>query len=418
MDMTGSTAMAGVPLGVLVVGSAAGAVLISRRSRYAGRQSGLILGYTVGTLGAAIVILAAVVGSFGLMLAGSAALGVANAAIFLSRYAAADVGRAAGSGRALGLVLAAAAVGAVASPNLLGPSGQLADWFGLPRLAGLYLIAVTAFPIAAALLATLPSPNTVGDVRQRGSAARAGIRDAIRIGRVRRALLVLAYANLVMVATMAVAPVHMTAHGHSLNSIGVVVGIHVLGMFAPSPLSGWLADRIGGMAVAAIGAIVLLGAGLGGAVVHAHAGMAFTAVLALVGLGWNAAVVGGSTELVTSAPPVVRSNAEGIGEVAMGLAAGASAPIAGLIVAWGGYVTLSLASAGMSALVVAILRTVPVSQRRTSNWRRQAGQPRGDRASHLDPKHRPAEPQTRCPVGYDDGRPRRAERTSGAKAAR
>jgi MFS family permease len=359
VDLTGSAALAGVPLGLLVVGSAAGAVLISRRSQQAGRVAGLRWGYALGALGAAIVVVGTAVESFGLVLAGSLALGVANAAVFLSRYAAAEVGGGAVRGRALGLVLGSAAVGAVASPNLLGPSGHLASWLGLSRLAGLHLVAVPSFLIAGALLAALPSRSAVGQADRPRSPTGTWIRDAIKGTRVRLALVVLAATNLVMVATMAVAPAHLEAHGYSLGGIGLVVSVHVLGMFAPSPLTGWLADRAGGGVVAGVGAVLLVGAGFGGAIAGAHDGPAFTAVLVLLGIGWNAGVVGGSTMLVASVPPAVRQNAEGIGEVAMGLAAGAGAPIAGLMVAAGGLPTLSVASAAVSVLVFTVLSIVP-----------------------------------------------------------
>jgi MFS family permease len=359
VDLTGSAALAGVPLGLLVVGSAAGAVLISRRSQQAGRVAGLRWGYALGAVGSAIVVVGTAVESFGLVLAGSLALGVANAAVFLSRYAAAEVGGGAVRGRALGLVLGSAAVGAVASPNLLGPSGHLASWLGLPRLAGLHLVAVPSFLIAGALLAALPSRSAVGQADRPRSPTGTWIREAINGSRVRLALVVLAATNLVMVATMAVAPVHLEAHGYSLGSIGLVVSVHVLGMFAPSPLTGWLADRAGGGVVAGVGAVFLVGAGFGGAIAGAHDGPAFTAVLVLLGIGWNAGVVGGSTMLVASVPPAVRVNAEGIGEVAMGLAAGAGAPIAGLMVAVGGFPTLSVASAAVGALVFAVLSIAP-----------------------------------------------------------
>ena len=358
VDLTGSAALAGVPLGLLVVGSAAGAVVISRRSQQAGRVAGLRWGYAIGAVGAAIVIVGTSVESFGLVLAGSLALGVANAAVFLSRYAAADVGGGGARGRALGVVLGSAAVGAVASPNLLGPSGHLASWLGLPRLAGLYLVAVLSFLLASALLAALPDRSAVAADRPRPPTG-AWIRDAIKGSRVRLALVVLAATNLVMVATMAVAPAHLEAHGYSLGSIGLVVSVHVLGMFAPSPLAGWLADRAGGGLVAGIGAVLLVGAGFGGAIAGAHDGPAFVAVLVLLGIGWNAGVVGGSTMLVASVTPAVRPNAEGIGEVAMGLAAGAGAPIAGVMVAVGGFATLSVASAAIGVLVFAVLSIAP-----------------------------------------------------------
>jgi MFS family permease len=350
-DMTSSTAWAGVPLGVLVVGSAAGALLIARRTTRAGRAAGLMLGYAIGAVGAVIVVAAAAIDDFVLLLVGSAALGAANAAIFLSRYAAAELGGTARRGRALGIVFFAAAFGAVASPNMLGPSGSVAEAIGLPELAGLYLVAVPAFGVAALLLTRLPSRSTSVDGMEdvSRSSLRAGLRDA-RVG-----LAVLGSVNLVMVAVMAIAPIHLVEHGHDLDFVGVVVSVHVLCMFGPSPLTGWLADRVGGAFVVVLSAALLVTAGISGAMLDTSDAPAMTLMLAVLGLGWNAGVVGGSTMLAASTPPELRPHAEAIGETAMGLAAGAGAPIAGLIVAYGDFATLSLAGALGGLLVLGAL---------------------------------------------------------------
>ena len=148
-DLTGSTAWAGLPLGFLVLGSAASALLISALSSRGGRTPGLVLGYALGVAGAVMVVAAVEVESLALLLAGSAGLGAANAAIFLTRYAAADLGGETGRGRALGLVFFATAAGAVVSPNLLGPSGDLAGALGLPHLAGLNATGTGALFIVA-----------------------------------------------------------------------------------------------------------------------------------------------------------------------------------------------------------------------------------------------------------------------------
>ena len=351
-DMTGNTALAGLPLGALVAGSAVSALLISWRTGRAGRTAGLVLGYAIGTAGAALVIAAAVVDDLALLLAGSAALGAANAAIFLSRYAAAELGGETGRGRALGVVFFATAVGAVLSPNLLGPSGDLAEAVGLPGLAGLYLVALAAFVGAGFLLEALPSASL-----QAGE-GRAVTRRELRAGlwSARLALVLLAVTNLVMVAVMAIAPIHMMKHGHGLDLVGVIVSIHVLCMFAPSPVTGWLADRAGSAIVAALGGGLMVAAGASGAVMDLSNSLEMTAMLALLGLGWNAGVVAGSTMLAASVPGHLRPQAEGIGEVAMGLAAGAGAPVAGLLVAYGDFTTLSIAVGVGGALMLAALR--------------------------------------------------------------
>jgi MFS family permease len=353
-DITGSDAAAGVPLGVLVAGSAAGALLIARQTSRSGRAAGLILGYVLGTAGAVTVIAAAVLSSFPLVLAGSAALGAANAAVFLTRYAAADVGDDATRGRALGTVFVAASVGAIASPNLLGPSGRLADAVGLPELAGLYLVAIPAFAIAATLLAGL-SRGPAAAARDR-ALVRDGSHGSVGLESARGALVVLGAVNFVMVAVMAIAPVHLKEEGHELGFVGLVVAVHVFGMFAPSPLSGWLADRAGSTTVVSVGALLFVASGVAGAVVDSSGHLGVTVVLALLGLGWNAGVVGGSTMLASSVPAAQRPRAEGYGEIAMGGAAAVGAVFAGLVVAFGGFPALALAGATVGALLFAALR--------------------------------------------------------------
>jgi hypothetical protein len=65
------------------------------------------------------------------------------------------------------------------------------------------------------------------------------------------------------------------------------------------------------------------------------------AVLVLLGAGWNRGAVGGSALLVASVPEAVRSEMEGIGDVAMSLAAGVGTPGGGLIAGISDYRTLS-----------------------------------------------------------------------------
>jgi MFS family permease len=352
-EITGSAGAAGLPLGVLVAASGLGAVAISSVTRLVGRRAALAAGYVVGVMGAATTVGAIGMASFGLLLTGSAGLGVANAAVFLARYAVPDEPGDGHRGRAMGLVLAAAAVGGVAGLNLLGPSGAMAHAIGLPRVAGLYLVAAPAFALAALLLGW-ENPRTGGTRPALDRPLRSPIRIAASpVASTRRALIVLAATNLAMVATLAIAPVHMVEHGHGLTVVGIVVSVHVVCMFALAPLWGRLGDAAGHHVVIALGAGLLIASGIAGAVVNTtHAG-AMTAVLALLGLGWSAGVVGASALLAESVPARDRPRVEGAGEVAMSIAAGGGAPLAGIVVAFGSFAALCLAAAvvGAGALV-------------------------------------------------------------------
>jgi hypothetical protein len=255
-------------------------------------------------------VIAAVAGNLALLLGASVLLGSANAALFLTRYAAAEIGGARAGGRALGLVLLTTSIGAVASPLLLGPAG----------LRGIYAIAGAAFLVAALTLSRLPRRRPTA-----GPPWRAQLRGALAAP-ARYGVAVLAGANLVMVGVMAIAPVHLMADGHTLDAIGTMISLHVAGMFAPSALSGWLADRVGPAAVAASGCVLAVVA----AAASAAGGIgAFS--LVVLGVGWNFGVVGGSTLIAQSVDASLAPSVEGIGEVAMGVAAAAAAPLAGMV---------------------------------------------------------------------------------------
>ena len=337
--MTGGEAAAGLPLGTVVSGSAVSALLIAWRTDRAGRAASLSMGYALGALGALVVVAGAGAGSFASVLAGCFLLGAANAALFLTRYAAADLARPHARGRAVGTVLFATTAGAVIGPNLLVPGASLARTLHLPAPTGLFLLAVPAFGAAGICLATAARGR--GGRFPRGSRPRAARWSTAA----RTALGVLAAANLAMVAIMAIAPVDLVAHGHGLGYVGLVTSVHVAGMFAPSPLSGRLADRTNPLTVASLGLLLLVGAGVSGGIATLSSDATVLAFLIAVGVGWNAAMVGGSMLLVATVPRELRPHSEGIGEVAMGFAAAAGAPGAGLVAAFGGFRGVGVASA-------------------------------------------------------------------------
>ena len=396
--LSGSDAAAGLPLAVLVLGSGISAVAVTRIMDRAGRRVGLVAAHLAGALGAGVAVAAAALRAWPLLLAGCLLLGGGNTAVMLARYAAADLaGR---RGRAISAAVAAASVGAVLGPNLLGPAGALAAPLGLPEPAGLFLLAIPEF-LAAALvtLAFLrPDPLRVARAVARAGAAerptpgagRAAARasatersDSPRVARavapasatehpapaagraslgailghrqIRAAVLVLALANLTMVAVMAVTPVHLHAHGAGTGVVGLMISAHIGAMFLPSPLTGWLADALGGRLVAGVGAILLLGAGGAGAVAGSgHAGI--MGALLLLGAGWNAGLIGGSAMLRDAAvDPSLRTRAEGIGELGMGAAAAVGGGAAGVLLAAGGFRLLGLAAAAPCLLLLAVL---------------------------------------------------------------
>jgi MFS family permease len=358
-QLTGSPATAGLPLAVLVLGSGIGAVAITRVMRGHGRRAGLSVAYLAGAVGAGLVVAAAGWGSWPLLLAGCGLLGGGNTAVMLARYAAADL--ASRRGRAISTVVAAASVGAIAGPNLLGPAGALAGVVGLPAPTGLFLLAIPAFLGAALVLAVFLRPDPLQVARAAAPstqqpAVAGGMRElASLLGdrHIRLALVVLAVANLAMVGVMAVAPVHLHDHGAGMGRIGLLISAHIAAMYLPSPVTGWLADTLGAGVVAGIGALLLLASGAVAAVAGAGRPGIIVALL-LLGVGWNAGLIGGSALLHDAAvSPSLRTRAEGLGELGMGAAAAVGGGGAGLLLATGGLALLGLVAAAPCLLVLA-----------------------------------------------------------------
>lgn len=155
----GDDTLAGLAFAALIFGSALAAVPLSRLMARRGRRPGLVRGYLTATAGAAAAVIAAEIESFPLLLAGMVLLGSGTAANLLSRYAAADLAASEHRARAISTVVWATTIGAVVGPNALAPAGQLADWLGLPSLAGPFLVAFVWFAVAAAVIELLLRPT-------------------------------------------------------------------------------------------------------------------------------------------------------------------------------------------------------------------------------------------------------------------
>ena len=150
---------------------------------------------------------------------------------------------------------------------------------------------------------------------------------------------------------MVMTPLHME-HGHAeLRVIGLVISLHVLGMFAFSPLVGILADRTSRPAVLVAGAVLLLAALVLCAAAPEGSSWQIFAGLFLLGLGWSFATVSASTLIAQHAPLEARTDVQGTADLVMGVTAAGAGGLAGVVVGAWGYPELAVCSIGLVALV-------------------------------------------------------------------
>lgn len=380
-DMLDTTSLAGLPIALFTVGSAAAAAGVGRLSQRFGRRPGLTTGYAAGAAGSAGVVLAAVTDSVPLLFAAMVVYGSGTATNLQARYTGADLAAPARRGRAVSTVLVATTLGGVLGPNLVSPMGRLAAAWGIPPLAGPFLLSGAAYLLAALVLGLLLRPDplrlareraavvTIGDTLGQGAGstttAPTGERAAGGSGGVALGASIMVLTQLVMVAIMTMTPVHMAAHGHGVGAAGAVIAVHVAAMYLPSPLSGWLVDRYGRIVVAALSGVTLLAAGVLAAAAPTDSVVLLTVALALLGLGWNFGLLSGTAIITDSVPLERRATTQGSVDVGVALAGAGGGLASGVVVAVAGFPALAVAGGVVALAIIPIIAATARPTRRS-----------------------------------------------------
>lgn len=340
-DLSGSEAWAGSAATFSTLGSAIWAIPLARLAYARGRRISLAMGAGFAITGAIAVINAAGIRSFPLLLLGIFLLGAGSATSLQARFAATDIPSAGKTGRSIGLVVWATTVGAVTGPNLFGPGEELGRALGLAPLAGPFL-----FTVAAQTCSTLvfwfglrPDPlKYAQELRQDAGKAKHKISFKSAIATLKQysvarfAVISIALSHMVMVSVMAMTPVHLQHMGYDIVVVGFTISLHIAGMYALSPVMGFLADKVGKVQTILIGQALFVAALLFAGLGHADRLMV-TIGLTLLGLGWSAATVSGSALLSATLPPEEKTNVQGLSDSLMNLSGAFGGAIAGLLLA-------------------------------------------------------------------------------------
>lgn len=362
VQLSGSPAWAGMAATMNTLGAALLAIPLARLALRRGRRVSLALGTLLSGAGAVLAIVAPLMTNFALLLIGMALLGAGTAVNLQARFAATDMAENKTRARDLSIVIWSTTIGAVAGPNLFEPGEVVGRWLNLPTLTGPFAMTVVAQLAAAIvyLFALRPDPLS-NAVRTRAGSARPAASGFVVLRRnpaARYAVTSVALSHGIMVGLMSMTPVHLREHGASLALVGITISFHLAGMYGLSPLFGWLADRWGRTPV--------LLAGQGMFVVSlVLAWLApndmVTPSLVLLGLGWSASVVAGSSLVSEAVNEAERPALQGVSDLIMNLAGAACGALAGPALAGIGYSGLG----GVSLLLVAIVVGLTAAQAKT-----------------------------------------------------
>ena len=367
-DIAGTAGPGGLPTATSTLGTATAASVLSFLMLRVGRRRGLLIGILGGTIGGGVAVAGVMASSLPLLLLGSALAGFANGAGQLGRYIAADLFPPDQRARTIATVVWGTTIGAVSGPNLVAPAGRVADSLGLPTLAGPYALTVCFIALGGivAFAFLRPEPYTLADrsavAAHADAVAPARIGSLLRMPAVLVSLVTLAAGQVVMVLIMTMTPLHLTDHGHGLETVGLVLSAHTFGMFALSPISGRLIDRFGSPRMIASGLSLLALSALLAAGAPADGGPLLTLALFLLGYGWNLGFVAGSTMLTRGLNLGERTRVQGVADGVVWTSAALSSLSSGLIVAGASYTALGLLGVGLlippAALLLARRRAV------------------------------------------------------------
>ncbi|HUX04397.1 MAG TPA: MFS transporter [Acidimicrobiales bacterium] len=346
-----STTLAGLAQTTGVLGAAAMALPLAQLTRRGGRRPALATGYSIGVLGALLVVLGATHRTLYVVLLGTFMIGAASASGYQARFAAIDLATDASRSKSLSFVVWGSTIGAVTGPNLMQPAGDVAHFLGLPRLAGPYLIAALTLFMAAAVTRLFLVPDPYLTARRESDESPAAKHQSTRavLAHIRSypnalfSIATVAIGHLAMVSVMVMTPVHMAMVEVTLTVIGLVISVHVLGMYAFSPLIGALSDRIGRVRVIRIGVVLLLLAALVAGTTPGMESVRLGVGLFLLGLGWSCTLIAGSTFLSESVDVSMRPSSQGASDLVMNLVGAGGGALAGVIVGTLSYAWLCLA---------------------------------------------------------------------------
>jgi len=334
--LTQNQALATLPVSIMVISVAATTIPATLLMRSIGRKHGS----TLASLSAAVATLLAAyaisISSFSMFVGAAAIFGINMAFTQQYRFAAVESVDQQYASRAISIVLIGAIGGAFAGSELV-KQGQ--SWVGDVPYAGT-LIGVAALYVIQSLLLQMLGPLRVeehGTTIQSHRTLSQITRQPVFILAVLGGTVAYGVMTLIMTAT----PLSMHVNdGYSLEATANVIRAHVLGMYVPSLVSGFLIERLGMVKMMTVGAFALLAAVLFG--LQGQSIMHYWFALVLLGVGWNFLYVGGTTMLTLTYSMAERFKAQAVNEFCVFGTSATASLLAGTVIYFYGWTTLVL----------------------------------------------------------------------------
>ncbi|HVH81366.1 MAG TPA: MFS transporter [Stellaceae bacterium] len=300
-----------------------------------GRRGGFWTGAGLGASGGLVAGTAIWLGSFPLFCLGTFMIGSSNGFAQQYRFAAAELADEGFRARAISLVLAGGVFSGIFGPETARWSRDL---FAPVMFAGCFAMIVVLQLGAAMLLALvrLPPPPPRGSLRGAGRPLGEIVRQPLFIVALLCGMIGYGVMSLVMTAT----PIAMIGCGFQFTDAAFVIQWHILGMYAPSFVTGVLITRFGLPTILFTGAALLLACCAINLAGIAEAN--FWAANALLGVGWNFLFIGATTLLTRTYRPEERAKVQAFNDFTIFGTSTLSSFSSGALLAGFGWTTIQL----------------------------------------------------------------------------
>ena len=348
-SLTSNQAWSTLPVSMVVLGTALTTIPAAMLMRRIGRRFGFALSSGSAALAAMIAVWALQDGSFLIFLLAGSMFGINLAFTQQYRFAAAESVDSKFVPRAISFVLLGSVGGALLGREVV-TQGQ--HWVETVPFAGSFVMLAILYGLQVVLLLFM-QPTRLEREAERQSSGRALaeiVRQPVFVVAVLGGIAGYGLMAFVMTAT----PLSMNINdGYSLETTSRVIQAHVLAMYLPSLVSGYLIEKLGVVRMMFVGAVTLFATSIVG--LQGHTVMHYWWALVLLGVGWNFLYVGATTMLTYTYSTAERFRAQGVNEFLVFGSSATASLLAGTVMHYFGWFKLMLIPVPILFIVCVVL---------------------------------------------------------------
>ena len=332
--MTNINYLATLPTALMIVGTAVGSLFASKIMKMKGRKFGFSLATLINSFFSLVCAYAVLINSFGLFFIGNLAIGLSVSFAQQYRFAATESVETSNIPKAISLILLLGIVASLLGANIVSVTKD----FYLTTYVGSY--------IAMSLLTIIPFffflfYQNEDKIDQKKIKSQKTIFELLSNKNIQLSILSAGVGYTTMSTLMTATPISMNMmHGFSLFSTGIVLQLHVIGMFLPSLFTGDLIKYFGHKKIIYAGVLIMFSTITTHFIFESYYG--YMIGLILLGIGWNFLFVSGTSLLVVSYNKEDKFLAQGLNDFVVFSSQSIGALSAGILLFSTSWKTLNL----------------------------------------------------------------------------